>query len=821
MKTFRRTLLMPLLIVASSPLMSAAATGEQAAPKPEDPTTTKADDKQPVAKQAAQPASAGDVTAQAAAAASAPQAAAAASAPQAEAAASAPQAAAAASAPQAASAPGQPSKDTVGLQEVVITAERRSSGVQKTAAAVSVRSGDDLLQQGKTSIRQILEDVPAVVVTENQGMFLAGSDTAGNNVTVRGIKSNNNTSSSPLPAVPTTALYTDGVYEGIGGSYDLDRVEVLRGPQGTLYGRSATSGVVASHTRNPSFDGFSFDATAELGSYALRHFTGAVNVPVSDTFALRVAADQFSRDGYDSAEGGALKRTSGRLKMLYQPNRDLSVLFGAAVEQNRTHTGGVQGNMTGPDTFEYTAVPVRAGSNNSEQYWLNIDWNLGPATLTYLPALRRWDQDAVIHQGGPGGGALNQVLKTPYDRFMTHELRLASNDTAAMKWLLGSFYYNNRLINSNVVRWLSSSALLNETDTNKETSTTGVFGEMTYSFLDAWRLTGGLRYDYTHVRTIADSTNNLNYACNTPIAMGCPTAPPDSPDAGTPENNATLSLTGDAGARKFYNTTYKLRLEHDLTKANLLYAMVSTGFIPGDVQVTSTAAGEPVASQYDAEKLTAFEFGSKNRFLQNRLQVNGGVFYYDYGGFRTTVRPDPLNPASQILLIIPAKVLGAELELEYRFTPRDQLSLSYTYTDAYFSNPPAEFTQYVAEKRDVPGAVPHTFNVAYRHSFTLPGDSTLDFRADARFQSAHNLDNVSAQSGEAGLAHVRVGDQWTGNLSSSWLSSDGMYSVTGYVRNVTNNRYKTFVQIQSQQPLIATGTQNDPRTFGIVLNARY
>jgi iron complex outermembrane receptor protein len=722
----------------------------------------------------------------------------------------------------AASASAQPSnesvspssqQDTGGLQTVVVSAERRPSMAQKLAAAISVRKGDDLLQQGKTSVRQVLEDIPAVVVIENQGMFIGGSDTAGNNVTIRGIKSNNTGAGSALPAVPTTALYTDGVYEGIGGSYDLDRVEVLRGPQGTLYGRSATSGVVSWYTRNPSFDDMSFDGTAEFGSYALRHYTGAVNVPVSDTFALRVAADQFSRDGYDSADGGAIKRTSGRLKMLYKPTSDISVLFGAAVEQNRTHT------------FNYTAAPVRAGKNNFEQYWLNIDWDLGPATLTYLPALRNWHQDAVIFQNGPGGGGLNQTLKTPSDRFMTHELRLASNGTGPMKWLLGGFYYDNRLHSINDIRWLSSNALLNQSDTHKETSNTGVFGEMTYAFLDTWRLTAGLRRDHTDVKTTQDYTNNLNYACNTPIATaspGCLPGPPESPNAGVPGNNATLSLTGDAGKRTFNNTTYKFRLEHDLTKANMLYAMVSTGFIPGDVQVSAGAGGAPVASEYGAEKLIAYEFGSKNRFLNNRLEANGNVFYYDYGGFHTSIRPDPTNPGSQILVTVPAKVLGAELELRYRLTPRDQLSLSYSYTDAHFSNVPTAFSQYMAEKKKVPGAVPHTFNAGYSHSFNLPGDSMLDFHADARYTSAYYLDNVSEQLGQAGLAYVHVDGQWTGNLSSSWRPGNGHYSVTGYVRNVTNNRYKTFGQVQLLQPfVVASGTQNDPRTFGVVVSASF
>jgi iron complex outermembrane receptor protein len=792
MKTRKRTLLVPLLIAASAPLISAAATGDQAAPKPEDQATSQTEDKQPAAKKAAPPASAGDATAQASA---------------------------------QPSKESSPLKDTGELQQVVVTAERRTSDVQKTAASVSVRSGDDLLREGKTSVRQILEDIPAVVVTENVGTFVGGSDTAGNNVTIRGIKSNNSSAGSPLPAVPTTALYTDGVYEGIGGSFDVDRVEVLRGPQGTLYGRSATSGVVSTYTRNPDFDGFSIDGTAELGSYSLQHYTGAMNVQLSDKFALRVAGDHFSRDGYYSADGGALERNSGRLKMLYKPNAALSVLFGAALEENHTHTGGATGTLTGPDTFVYTPAPVRAGTNTFKQYWANIDWDLGPATLTYLPALRRWDQNAVIYQNGPGGGGLNQVLKTPFDQFMTHELRLASKDTGAVKWLLGSFYYDNRLHSINDIRWLSSNGLLNKSDTHKETSNIGAFGEMTYSFLDTWHLTGGLRHDYTHVKTTQDYTNNLNYACNTPIADGsasCLPAPPEAPNAGSPENDATLSLTGDAGARKFYNTTYKLRLEHELTSANLLYSMVSTGFIPGDVQVSSGAGGAPAASEYGAEKLTAYEFGSKNRFLHNQLQLNGDVFYYDYGGFRTNIRPDPTNPASQILVTVPAQVLGAELEMLYRFTLRDQLSLSYSYTHAVFSNAPTNFTQYVAEKHAVPGAIPHTFNAGYRHTFTLPGDSTIDFHADARFESAYNLDNVSAQLGQAGLAYVRVADQWTGNLSSSWQSSNGIFSVTAYVRNVTDNRYKTFGQLQLLQPIVvASGTQNDPRTFGVVLSARY
>jgi hypothetical protein len=123
----------------------------------------------------------------------------------------------------------------------------------------------------------------------------------------------------------------------------------------------------------------------------------------------------------------------------------------------------------------------------------------------------------------------------------------------------------------------------------------------------------------------------------------------------------------------------------------------------------------------------------------------------------------------------------------------------------------------MAEKKAVPGAIPHTFNVAYSHSFALPGDSTLDFRADARYTSAYNLENATE-----GLEYLRVDGQWTGNLSSTWRPANGRYAVTGYVRNVSDNRYKTFAIVQLLQPVVvASGTRNDPRTFGIVLSAAF
>jgi outer membrane receptor protein involved in Fe transport len=150
------------------------------------------------------------------------------------------------------------------LDEIIVTAERRSSDAQRAATSVAVRSGDDLKAQGRYSLQQILEDVPGVVYSNlNAASNSAGSDTQGTAVIIRGAVPNTAATGSTLSVVPTTAVYTDEVYEGIGGDYDIDRVEILRGPQGTLYGRSATGGVIATHTHNPVLGEWGADFTAE------------------------------------------------------------------------------------------------------------------------------------------------------------------------------------------------------------------------------------------------------------------------------------------------------------------------------------------------------------------------------------------------------------------------------------------------------------------------------------------------------------------------------------------------------------------------------
>jgi iron complex outermembrane receptor protein len=202
-----------------------------------------------------------------------------------------------------------------GLLEIIVTAERRTADLQKIPVAVSVREGEELQEQGRFSTVQILEDVPSVSF-QNVAPGASTNDTPANTIAIRGIMANRNVSGSLASVVPAAAYYAGGVLNGIGGNYDIRQVQVLRGPQGTLYGRNATAGAVIINTGNPILGKFGGDALVELGNYSLQDYSAAINLPADDTWALRVSGNSYNRSGYYAPDGGKVDTTDGRVKLL-------------------------------------------------------------------------------------------------------------------------------------------------------------------------------------------------------------------------------------------------------------------------------------------------------------------------------------------------------------------------------------------------------------------------------------------------------------------------------------------------------------------------
>jgi len=784
------------------------------------------------------------------------------------------------------------------LEEVIITAERREQDVQKIAASVSVRSGEDLEAQGRYSLEQILQNIPGVQggAAANTGTTLgAGTDSPANGVVIRGIRSNRGTGGSITSTASSAATYVDDVYQGIGGNYDIGRVEVLRGPQGTLYGRSAVSGAVGTYTRNPEFDKFGGFATVdvggnEVGAQASERYTAAINMPLSDTFAIRVAGNRYQQGGiWDNLSNGHSNQTAGKIKILYKPNDDLSILVGGAFENNKAYNGstGVTITQPSPDNVVITRSPIvsyYSGVNKLRQLWAKLDWNLGFGTLTYIPAVRTYESQQLVDptatstncqtlttpQMAPGGITPNgvtcftQPTATPFDQFDTHEIRLASNPDSKLIWQVGAMYYLNRLknhtdneyVNPRDGRnsWVDSclyppynyvggvctgggnTKYLLYSDTQKRTKSLGAFAEATYPFTDAFRFTGGLRYDST---TVTD--HQLYYSHGAASCLG---------GADLFVNLGATGVTGctvlaDDGVRKFTNTTWKARFEYDVAPENLLYASVSTGASPGDLALSTGFDGKPKILVLESQTLTSYAVGSKNRLFDNKLQLNGEVYYQDYGGYQEAdVNVGTFDPVFTSV-ITPVKFYGFDAELLYQLTPKDRVGLNVGYTHGWYVGQdqvlytaPATVFPVPAPARNVTlgeyiyfktvyGIAPWTVNANYDRIFNIEGGSKVTWHGDVKYTSSYYPTRLTRANvltdGQAPYSFVSSAYVFNTNLM--WTSSNGNLSINGYVRNLFDNRYKlggsNGVGVIGPGGGTTSATVYDPRSYGVVVNVNF
>jgi iron complex outermembrane receptor protein len=863
--------------------------------------------------------------------------------------------------------------DTVTLQAVIITAERREEDIQKTAVSVSVRTGDQLQAEGRYTLAKILENIPGVSggeLTAPATSAGSGTDDPASGVVIRGIRSNSGSAGVVTSVAASAALYTDDVYNGIGGDYDIGRVEVLRGPQGTLYGRSAVAGAVGTYTTNPDLSKYGGFASVELGANDLgagqvRHYSGGVNIPIlTDKLAIRAAGNYLSNTNTFTNQLSAGTRREGRIKALYKPNENMSLLLGGALQENWSGQGGGAGRCdsnpnsgavnptndpnlhptaqgtyitgTGQTVQETTpghytiikcavdpSVVTDSGTNSYRQLWAKFDWNLGDFSVTYIPAFRNWHTKSLVNNATSTAcqtytrdqlfntvptstNCFVQPITVAHDEFITHEVRFASNPDAKIQWQAGGMYYFNQVESVGDNEFIGSDGLPTYADTchysniptvppgpnsnyngpgngttcafggntkyllyyanHKKTSALGVFSEATYPITDALRVTGGLRYDYNkvvnrefyyahgHAYCMGTDSNSLfvNLGSNNPLGQTCQAAP-------------------DSGVRIFRNITYKARAEYDLTPENLLYASISTGASPGDVALTSSSVGVAV-NELKAETLTSYEIGSKNRFLDNTLQINGDVYYQDYGGFQ---RADILTQVSPDLLftsiVVPVKFYGLELEVLYQITPKDQAGLTVGYVHGWYVDRNAVLFKN-AQGQNVTDAgqfyyqtieniVPLSVNFHYSHNFDLEDGSALSVTGTMKYTSSYRganytatgagsisstttvANNATCQNGPYGTvlgANDRCGQTYQSgalnaqyayapsavvfDANATWRSADGKYTINGYVNNVFNNRYKTgggWSVNSTYGYFNPTATLANPRSWGLVASVNF
>lgn len=761
-----------------------------------------------------------------------------------------------------------PSNDAAPLEEVVVTAERRPELLLKAPLAISTVSQSNLDQLGLTSVEDIATAVPDLQISANGYTP---------QLSIRGI---GNFSGS----YSTVAVQIDGIYQPTAGSgelanglFDVSRIEVARGPQGTLYGRNATAGVVNIYTADPTKKLEAY-ADVALGNYGDVTTRAIVNVPLNDRIQMRGSFVRETNDGY--YPGGAAGRNydktdilSGQITTLMQLTDDLQ--WRVAIEHS-SNTGtvnymhvvnylyypgadlatGALGNAVIVPSAPFNLINQLSETDNSIDTWYDavrsrLVWSVNDhLTVTYLAGYLSFVDNGI----DSANGAFSQRSRGRDTRSMTHEVDL-NFQSGPVNSVVGLYYYKdytsgNALlhigntvpsplnavvsaifpsINHAVGDEPSDYGLIDITQHTIDSGnlSKAVFTQTTYSLTPQLRLTGGLRY--TADSYGLDETQRI-------CAFGSAVA--------EPYVNCAVPFTPqlpEAQTTSSHDVSWKASLDYDLTKQQLLYGTVDTGYRAGGVSGNVQLPKQYLT--YRPETVTNYELGWKASLLRRSLAVSADIFDMEYKNMQVSAIEHDLTgtPTPVTINAGRSRIKGVELEADWRPTSVDEVHAYATYLDARFTsfpggvnsvvnpdgiyntavgildgagasyapvatNVPTSFTG-----KRLPNAPEKTFRVAYQHSFGLGGLGTFTPAIDVYWQAGTY--NDFANSAQAATAAYSRSD-----VNLTYRNASGRLSVDAYVHNVENH---TIWQAANGKWDETTAFYRSPRLFGVRIGYKF
>lgn len=698
--------------------------------------------------------------------------------------------------------------ETGRLADVTVTAQKVAQPSSKTALSLTAVTGEDLRISGATTAVGLTNLIPNVQIT-------TGSQNS-TEISIRGIGSTNNTEVGD----PAAAFHVDGVYLGRPQSagatfYDLERVEVLRGPQGTLYGRNATAGAINLITNKPGKK-FVGEANLSIGNYGLYSLEGMLNVPVGEQFALRAVLSTTTRNGFletaTAANGFGKNRDdadnlSARVHGLVTFNADTKLLLTADTSRNK---GAGPGSVLLGTFQNNTGSAQRTRSNNANEgrrddssngLAAEFTANTGFGEFTYLGAYRTFDRNNASSTGAVISGTDSKFSQT------SHEFRLASTGKSALTWVAGVYLFNEKGNIDAFARFpapLSATLVapiqqrFNQDPVNSKSN--AVFGQATYSVTPAMRLTAGLR-------TTSDEKSRDGVNTNTLVANGALLGAPSL-------NRAKVN---------YRQSTWKLGADYDLAPNVLAYANVATGYKAGGYIDGNNANGD---NTYRPELLTSFEAGIKGRFMDNKLRLSAAVFSYDYKDLQVSyIAFNPLINGIGTITNNAAKAKNTGLELEGKLAVSDSGTVNFALglLNAKYSSFTLPVNLSTNPLQNRPVAIDFsgraldkspstTFTLGYTHDWTMTDGAAVSAYIGTRYSSSYALTNfglvVPVQNIQSSFTRTDVNVTYTAPREK-WY-------VQGYAKNLENRNVMTGFQYIGV-PLAPTSNVflADPFTFGV------
>lgn len=766
--------------------------------------------------------------------------------------------------------------------DIIVTATRRESSLQKTPIAVSVFSQAQLDRQQVRDVTDLARFVPSLEFTQ-QG------DQSAVLLTLRGI---GNDSAYTEVADPEVAIYIDGVYSSRaqGASllfYDLERSEVLRGPQGTLFGRNATVGALSLITAKPKFDGLSGYVEAIAGDYSRFGSRGAINVPLSDKLAFRVAFVTERNDGYADFQPApnvpginrsayvtsgkkyyARDQSSARVSALFRPSdrftwnlnvegfldKGAPVIGLLQTPRPGTKFWSTQSD-TAPDTDRYS-VAIRS----------TMDYELtDKIQLTYIAGFSRIggstqtdaDAGALPPTGGVdpatgnllylGGFGENRTVNSKYD-FTSQEFQIKSSGTNRFDYIAGVYYSHEK----NQIRFD-----VDQRDGYRDSPTRGFvgsfiqadreidsiagFGQLTWHINDRIRATGGLRYTSDRKKDVGG--RNVT-------TFGCPTTGPCDglfgayPDATAAQLVALLpgfSISNNDVRGSWNKLTYLGRVDADLADNILGYASISSGFKSGNIQ----DGGQTT----NPETLTNYEAGVKMRLFDRRLTLNLAGYYSDFSGYQVnqvqTTRDAAGNTIASQIVTLNAKgatAYGLEAEATATITENDRLQFAGTLQktrlktlltiDGRFDGGGDPTAIRDLAGNELAHAPNFSATATYEHDFKLANGGAITPRGTVHYETRSFLTFFDGDRTNRVVngAPVYYGSDFDkqkaysrSDLALRYTAPEDKYLVEGFVQNLEDRRIRTSAGTfgPTRYAPVFLSNYQPPRTYGVRVRANF
>ncbi|MFY7838182.1 MAG: TonB-dependent receptor [Novosphingobium sp.] len=694
---------------------------------------------------------------------------------------------------------GAPEQQDGGIAEIVVTAQKRAEPLQKTPLSIVALTSDDIAKKGIADLTDLRSQVPSLQITPHPNSATTAR------VFLRGVGNNDD----QITVDPSVAIYLDGVYvargQGLAAEIaEVERIEVLRGPQGSLYGRNATGGAINYITRQPTLGEFHARQTLAYGNYDQFRSRTSVNVPVGNTLAVELAYLHSQKDGFVRNPGtgvarfGDQRRDAWRAAVLWQPAPAFEVRYA----YDRSDIADTPAFMVSAPFYPLLARRPTAGSPavrglkandvTAQGHGLTASWTVSDAlTVKSITGYRKLanytNQNYLTGVAGPFPVFLTEFQQT--QRQWSEELQLVgSTFDSQLEYTLGAYFFDEKAssFDSSVPAGRATS-LRTATVHNRAWA---LYGQATWrpAMLDGAYLTGGLRWSQDNRKATLDQSS---------VAL----------------NGTVTTRPQGSGDNTFTDYSPSVIIGYEASRDVNLYAKWSRGYKSGGYNLRASTIAR-FAEGYGPERLDSFEVGVKSSWLDNRLRANIALFRANYRDIQVNIQSDPANPAvTDIFNAGEARIQGLELDITAKPSRALTFNASYAFLDAGYRRITDQVTgANIAGRFNFVEAPRHTLTVGAEWTLPetplgLPSASVDYYMQSRKFSSTTDARYVI---GDYGILSARI-------ALSGIPVGFGKWQLAAYGRNLTDTKYY-LAHFSAGLPAAFFG---DPRSYGLELRFEY